>query len=98
MNILLITIALLVGLVVITKFNHIRTHLFYKAIGVVIVFVLASISYVWLRSGINLLTYEGVIGLSKTYFSWLFSLFENARVVTGYAVQQDWGLNSTIAP
>ena len=98
MNIFLIAIIFLAGLVVLTKLSHLRSHLFYKTIGVIIIFFIASISYVWLKSGISPLSYEGFIGLSKTYFSWFASIFDNAKGITGYAAKQDWGINSTIAP
>ena len=98
MNWLLITIAVLAVLVILIKSKEIRSHLFYRALGVVILFFLASGIYVWLKSGISPLSYQGFIGLSKTYFSWLAGLFDNAKGITGYAVNQDWGINSTIAP
>lgn len=93
----LIVIGLLVLLVALVKFKEVRSHLFYRTIGVVLVIFLASLAYVWIKGGINLTTYQGFLQLGQSYYSWLGSLFNNMGSVTGYAVQHDWGVNSTAA-
>ena len=98
MNILLIAIIFLVGLVALTKFSHLRSHLFYKTIAVIFVLFLASAAYVYLSSGISLATYNGFLDFGKAYYSWLGNLFGNVGSISGYAVKQDWGVNSTISP
>ena len=98
MNWILIVIGLLVVLIVLTKIKELRHHFFYKTIGVIIMLVIASVAYVAIKGSINITTYEGFLERGKTYYSWLGSLFGNLGSISGYATQQDWGLNSTISP
>jgi len=98
MNIILIIIALLVVLILYAKFSHAKTQWFYKGLGVVVFLFVVSMVYVWLKSGINLSSYEGFLSLGKTYFSWLGSLAGNIGSITGDAVKHDWGVNSTFVP
>jgi len=98
MNIILIVIALLVVLILYAKFSHAKTQWFYKFLAVVVFLFVVSMVYVWLKSGINLKSYDGFLSLGKTYFSWLGSLAGNIGSITGDVVKHDWGLNSTIIP
>jgi energy-coupling factor transporter transmembrane protein EcfT len=93
---LLIAIGVLVLLVVLIKIKEIRHHFVYRLIGILLIFVLATFVYIWIKSGINITTYEGFLQIGRAYYSWAASLFGNVGGITGYAVQQDWGLNSTI--
>ena len=96
MNIILIIIALLVVLILYAKFSHAKTQWFYKGFGVVVVLFLVSVLYVWLKSGVNLSSYEGFLSLGKTYFNWLGSIAGNFGSITGNVVKHDWGLNSSV--
>lgn len=101
MNFILVVAILLVGMIVLIKFKFLlsrKEHLIYKFLLVTIVLFIISIIYAWLKSGINPSSYEGFLGLGKMYFSWLGSLFGNIGSIGGYAMNHDWGLNSTILP
>ncbi|MBS3065905.1 hypothetical protein J4229_02560 [Candidatus Pacearchaeota archaeon] len=98
MNLILVGFVLLVALIIFTKIKEIRHHLFYKALAAIVVVFIGSIIYVWLSSGINVSSYDELLGLGKTYFSWLGSLFNNIGGVGGYAVKQNWGINSSVVP
>ena len=98
MNWVLITIVGLVGLIVLVKAKEIRHHLFYRILGVVVVLFLFSAVYILLKSGSSLTSYDSFLSFGKTYYSWLGSLFGNAKGITWYAGQQEWGFNSTVVP
>jgi len=98
MNALLIVIVALVALVIFVKAKEVKHHLVYKILGVIGVLFALSLAYIWMGSGFSLTTYEGFLGFGRTYFVWLSNLFGNARGVTGYVVQQGWGINSTVVP
>lgn len=101
MNWILITIVGLILLVIIIKLTEVRHHLFYKALGIVLILIGVSVVYILLKSGTNITTYEGFLDFGRVYYNWLLGAFGNAKGITGYAVQQNWGLNSsieTIAP
>lgn len=91
----LIVIGLLIALIILVKFKEVKSHLFYRAIGVVFLIFAATIVYVWIKGGINLTTYQGFLDLGRSYYTWLGGLFNNVGSITGYAVQHDWGVNST---
>jgi len=98
MNPILIVIALLVVAVIYVKFGHMKSQLFYKFLVAVIILFVGSITYVWLKSNINLSSYDGFLSLGRTYFSWLGSLAGNVGSITGDVVKHDWGVNSTVIP
>ena len=99
MNPILIVIALLIVLVIYVKLGHAKSQLFYKTLAVIIFLFVGSVVYVWLRSNINLSSYEGFLSLGRTYFSWLGSLAGNIGSITGYVAKHDWGVvNSTVIP
>jgi hypothetical protein len=98
MNFIWIVIALLVVVVMYVKFKHTRTQLFYKTLAVIAFLFVCSMCYVWLKSGVNLSSYEGFLSLGRTYFSWLGSFFGNIGSITGHAVDLSWGVNSTAIP
>jgi len=98
MSTLVWIIILLAVLVVIIKLKEVKLGLIYKFVAILFFAVCISFGYVWYVSGISPFTYEGFLELSKTYYLWLGDLSGNARGITGYAVQQDWALNSTVTP
>ena len=98
MNIALIVITALIALVIIIKATEVRHHLVYKILGVIAIILAISFIYVWVKSGVSLANYEGFISFGKTYYSWLSSLFGNAKGITSYAAEQGWGLNSSVIP
>lgn len=98
MNILLIVVIVLAALVVLVKAREVRHHLVYRILGIVGILFALSLLYTWMKSGSNLSSYEGFLGFGRVYYAWLANLFGNAKGITGYAVQQGWGFNSTVVP
>lgn len=70
----------------------------YSSIFMIVLVAMFAISllYVYVSHGANLSSFDGLVGFGKAYFSWAGGVFHNVARVTGYAVKQDWGVNSTI--
>lgn len=95
MNWLLILILAIIAIVIFIKFKEIGHKTKFSALVIVLIILLGTIGYVYMKSDINLSSYDGFIKLGKSYFSWLGGLFGNFGKITGYAVQQEWGVNAT---
>ena len=76
-------------------FTLIKNNIFTIFIIVVILFVSFSIYRISSAYDVNLTTFDGIVGAGKLYFLWIKSIFVNLGRITGYAVKQDWLLNST---
>ncbi len=100
MNITLVVILALVALLVFIKFGELKHKYLLKIFLVLVIFFVGTLGYVLITHGINLTTYDGFLQLGRTYLSWLGGMFGNVKGITGYVVQQPWGLNSTapVAP
>lgn len=44
---------------------------------------------------VDLTSFGGVVQAGRLYFAWFLNLFKNVGSITGYAIKQDWILNST---
>ncbi|MEM4271688.1 MAG: hypothetical protein QXD13_01195 [Candidatus Pacearchaeota archaeon] len=98
MNIALIGILVIVGIFVLIKIKRLvdaKQHLAFTLLLILVILFVFSAVYVWMKTGINLKTYDGFISLGKTYFSWIGSAFSNLGKITGYAINQPWALNSS---
>lgn len=100
MNLIWVIIVALVLLVILIKFGEMKHKYLLKIILVLVVFFVGTLGYVYIRNSIDITTYEGFVNLGRAYYSWLGGFFGNIKGVTGYAVQQPWGLNSSapVAP
>ena len=91
-----ISIALIViVLMVIFKFKEIRHKFGLVIVAFILIFFLITFSSIYVAHKTDLKSFDGVIKVSKIYFSWLGSVFKNVVKVSGYAIHQDWGLNIT---
>lgn len=61
----------------------------------VILFFTFSFYHIYTTNDIDLKSFEGVRSYGRLYWVWFKSLFSNIGDITGYAVKQDWFLNST---
>lgn len=66
----------------------------FVVIGLLLFFVFTA-SYVYINSASDLTSFKGVSDFLKLYFTWLGGFLNGTKDVVGYAVKQDWGLNST---
>lgn len=95
MNIIAIIILVALALIVFVKLAEMKHKILLKVILVLVAFVIGTLGYVYFKHDINISTYDGFVSLGRVYFSWLGGLFKNMGSITGYAVQQSWGMNST---
>ncbi len=73
----------------------IKKNLFLFLIIGLVLFVGFSIYRISTTYHVDFTSYEGIVKGGKLYFLWIKSLFGNFGKITGYAVGQDWVLNST---
>jgi len=93
-----ILIAILVVVIfLLLKFKEIRHKLGFIVILFFLLFLGLSFWNVYKANDLDLNTFDGVMTAGKLYFSWLGNLFINAKQVTGYIVDQDWGIGKTNA-
>lgn len=76
-------------------FSLLKKNIFVIILVLLILFVSFSIYKVSVSHNVDFKSFNGIVGAGKVYLSWLKSVFVNLGKVTGYAVQQDWVLNST---
>lgn len=99
MNWILIAVLVVLVIVISIKFKEFGHKSKFTALLIVLGIFLLTLGIVWFQTRPNLTTYEGFLSLGKAYYSWLASLFGNMGHITGYAVQQDWGVsNFTASP
>ena len=76
-------------------FSFIKKNLFpIFAIGILLFFSF-SFYHIYKTNDFDLTSYNGVLGAGKVYFGWFGNLFSNVGRVTGCAMHQDWGGNSS---
>jgi hypothetical protein len=78
------------------KFKEIRHKFSLVFIAAVLIFLLMSFLQVYNSTNVDLKSFDGLSKVAKLYFSWLGSLFGNVGKVAGYAIHQNWGVNSSI--
>jgi hypothetical protein len=61
----------------------------------ILLFFSFSVYHIHANYDIDFTTYEGFSSAGKIYFIWVKSVFANLGKITGYAVNQNWFLNST---
>ena len=66
----------------------------FLVIAFLVLFV-ASLFFVYSMQGAGISSFDGLVGFGKAYFSWLGGVFGNVAHISGYAIQQNWGVNST---
>ncbi len=85
--ILIVTIVLKV----VMKKQAIATRLTF----IIFLFLMITVGYVYTATDSKVGSFDDFSHFLGTYFSWLFSLFHNAKEVTSNAINQDWGANRT---
>src|SRR3989344_5224900 len=90
-----IIVVLVVLAIVIFKFKEFRHRMGLLTIIVLILIIILSFSIVISGKGVDFNTFDGVVKAGKLYFSWLGGAFHNLKDLSGYAVKQEWGVNST---
>src|SRR3989344_2601422 len=65
-------------------------------IAVSILLFILSLGFVYFSSSANISSFDGVLFFVKSYMAWVGSIFKGGVNVVGYAINQNWGVNSTI--
>jgi len=93
---LFIVAIVIVAIWLVIEVKRLRHKVFAMFLIALILFSYLSFTLVLRGSGIDLKTVPGLIEGGKLYFSWLGSLFGNAKSMTSHAIGLDWtGGNET---
>ncbi len=89
----LIFAGVIFGVWILLKLKEMR----HKVTSIIIIFLLAflyfSFSYVVNHSNVDLKSVSGIIDAINLYFSWLFSVFNNFKILTSNAIKMNWAGN-----
>ena len=61
-----------------------------------VLFICFSFYHIYKTYDVDFTNFDGITRGGKLYFLWFKSLFVNFGKITGYAVKQDWVLNSSL--
>ena len=89
MNWLLIIIIVL-GIVAILKFTHLKHRIYIIVIVIVLLFLLGTFSLVANNNSIDLKTSSGTIQAMRVYFVWLGQSFSNLKTLTANVIGMEW--------
>ncbi len=78
-------------------FSLVRKYFFVFLIIGSILFISFSFYHIYSKYDLDLTNSKGIANAGKLYFTWFLNIFKNIGKITGYAVNQDWVLNSTNA-
>lgn len=95
MSWILIAAVLLLVVIFFVRFKSIRHALGSYLLIAFIVFLVASIYYVYSSQHVDVSSFSGLVKGVKVYFSWIGSAFKNIGQISSYAVKQDWNVNAT---
>ena len=93
---IILAVLLVVLVVLFFKAKHFKHGLGSYFLVFIMIFLIASTSYVYLTNDVDLTTFDGLVNCGKVYFSWLGGVFHNTKQITAYAVKQDWSANSSV--
>ncbi|MBT4257575.1 hypothetical protein HOD88_00120 [archaeon] len=92
----LVISALVIVIWVLIEFKRLEHKLFaYFLIGMILV-VAASFSVVTSNYDIDYGSASGLMTAGKVYFSWIGSVFGNAKTMTSHAIKLDWEMNESV--
>ena len=91
----LLIVLLIVLLMVLFKAKEVRHKISLIAIVGIFLFLIFSFIQIYQSHKADLTTFDGIVKAGKIYVSWLGQLFGNIGKTVGFAVKQDWGINST---
>jgi len=93
----LITLAVtLVTVFIVMKIASKKQELAIRVVLFLFAAFMLSAGYVFFAYNVNLTSIDGVVDATKIYFSWVGNIFHNTVRVSGYAIHQDWGINTTV--
>jgi hypothetical protein len=75
-----------------------RHRLLLILVVILVLFFLASFAQLYSTYKMDLTTFEGVASAGKVYLNWLYGAGQNLFKISGYAIKQDWSVNSSVLP
>jgi len=95
-----LAIWIVVGVVIfavlaIIKLSNEKQKVAVRILIILFIFLALTASYVGIKSGADLKSFDSIVKVTKVYFSWLGSIIHNMVGITGYVIHQDWAINST---
>jgi formate hydrogenlyase subunit 3/multisubunit Na+/H+ antiporter MnhD subunit len=90
---------IIIGLVLLVmflfKYKEMKHRIWFLAIFLLLLFLVGSFGQLYTRNNFNLTSFEGITSAGKAYFVWMGVAFGNIAKIGGYAVKQEWDINST---
>jgi hypothetical protein len=78
------------------KYREIRHKLSFVVILFLLLLLGLSFWNVYSTNKLDLGTFDGFVNAGKVYFNWIGGVLGNAKVLTTYAVKQDWGISPNV--
>jgi len=94
---ILVAVVVVAAILLFIKFKEFGHKSKFSLLLVVLAIFLITVGFVWFKTRPDLTSYQGFLSLGRAYYSWAASLFGNMGSITGYAVQQDWGVSNATA-
>ncbi|MFH1607907.1 MAG: hypothetical protein ABIA78_02130 [archaeon] len=88
--VVLVVAVLIIAIWVLIEVKRMKHKLFGLFLIGLIIFLSMSSVMVFRGKDIDFKTMSGLVEAGQVYFSWLGSLFVNAKSITSYAIKMDW--------
>jgi len=79
----------------IIKISNEKQKVAVRLLIILFVFLAITVSYVGVKSGADLKNFDSIVHVGKVYFAWIGNIADNVFRISGYAIHQDWSINST---
>ena len=96
-NWILAAVVVILVIILFIKFKEFGHKSKFSLLLFFLAILLGTLVFVWFKTRPDLTSYQGFLSLGKAYYLWVASLFGNMGHITGYAVQQDWGVSNLTA-
>jgi len=91
----LVIAVLIIAIWVIIEVKRMRHKIFAIFLIALILFGYFSFTFVLRDKNVDYSSFSGILKGTEIYFSWLGSIFGNAKTVTTNAIKMDWGGNKS---
>lgn len=91
----LIIVLLVIFVLIVLKFKEVRHKLGFLILLLIFLFLVVTAFNVYKNNKVDISTFDGLVSAGKIYFSWLGSVVDNVKGISGYASKQEWSINNT---